>query len=235
MVNNKLWIDFFGPDFDRERYGYQWKAFLKDVHQNYRILKLSPAYAHIKERETGFGVFLRSWSAYRSNFPKDIIGMDLSESSLTLRETAMDAYSEARVEWFREEIVPVLIQTSSLGQEVKSFIYSQLNLSPIGLEAVERNYGFLLLKNAGEPHTEAYKFYISTLMDTPNRKKVHLEKTAEFSYSLSCNFNNMKTALVSKSSQIQSTYLIESEMCLPIHESIRPLAKKKLVNFLFGK
>jgi hypothetical protein len=147
----------------------------------------------------------------------------------------MDSYTESRIEWFREEIIPVLIQTSSIGQEVKSFIYSQLNLAPIGLEAVERNYGFLLLKNAGEPYTEAYKFYISPLMDTPNRQKVHLEKTAEFCYSISWNFNNMKNTLISQSPQFQSTYLIESEMCLPIHESIRPLAKKKLVNFLFGK
>lgn len=235
MVNNKLWIDFFGPDFDRERYGYQWKAFLKEVHQNYRKLKLSPAYAHIKELETGFGVFLRSWSGYKTNFPKDIIRIDFSESTLTLRETALDVFLDSRIEWFREEIMPDLIHTSSIGQEVKSFIYSHLKLAPIGLETVERNYGFLLLKNAGEPHTEAYKYYISPLMDTPNRQKVHLEKKAEFIYSISCNFNNMKTALVSQSPQVQSTYLIESEVSLPIHEGIRPLAKKKLVNFLFGK
>lgn len=235
MVNNRLWIDFFGPDFDRERYEYQWKAYLKDVHQDFRKLKLSPAYSGIRELETGFGVFLRNWSTGRQAFPKDIVGADFTNFNLILRNRVFDELTDARIEWFAEEIIPALSQTSSIGNEVKSFIYSQLKITPIGLESADRNYGFLLLKNAGDPFTDAYRFYISPLMDKPERQKVHLEKTAEFRYSLTCNFNQMKSDLMKGTSYLHTTYLIESEIDIPIQESIRPLAKKKLVNFLFGK
>lgn len=235
MLYHKLWTEFFVPDFDKERYGYQWKAFLKEVHQDYKKLKLSPAYANIKELETGFGVFLRSWFSYKSEFPKDMVGINISDGSITVRDKMQDQISESRIEWFRETIIPALIQTSSMGNEVKSFIYSQLSIKPVGLESADRNYGFLFLKNAGEPKTDAFKFYISPLMDKPSRHKVHLEKTAEFNYSLTCNFNQMKSSLMAANPYIHTAYLIESEIGLPMHESIRPLAKKKLVSFLFGK
>jgi hypothetical protein len=226
------WDWLYSSDFDQVKKSLQWKSFLKEIDEDFRLMMLSPRYADVKQIHRMFDVLLRNWNNLYQNIPETMTGFDFHKMRLNSEKTQGHLSIEERLDFLREFMMPLLKLRYNDGLCIKEFIFDHLHLSHVGIEPLLISKGFLLLKNGNTHATLAFRYYYNGLIDEHNRLYLTTEKVCEYEYSISNSFLNMKRNLQEKFRDWGPVYLIESDIELPLWHSIRPVAKSKLAKYI---
>jgi hypothetical protein len=124
--------------------------------------------------------------------------------------------------------------TISNGTELYEHIEDKIKISPVGIIPLEQNEGYFFLSNTlsltrvyqyrlsiYEKHDEKYRSIRTEFIDTWYRSFVNT-------------FEHIKKELVRNRSQLPNpaVYAIETNISLPVEETLLPIAKRSLVRYI---
>jgi len=117
------------------------------------------------------------------------------------------------------------------GKEIYDFIEDNLKLYPVGLIPLRKEEGYMIL--AGQKKEYLVYNYIMSIFSTPTDKYRSLQTTYLKSYkkSISNTLINIKSDLIKTYKKLPNpaTYVVESDINIPVRETFLPIAKKMLV------
>ena len=118
---------------------------------------------------------------------------------------------------------------------IKDFYKEQLHLESIGVAPLYNDEGYLLLLNIGDNCTMAYRYH-ATLFDNPDThyKKINTVFVGSFKSSISNTDFLIKRNLVRRNAELPNpaTYAVKTDISLPVNETLLPLAKQMLAEYL---
>ncbi len=121
------------------------------------------------------------------------------------------------------------------GKKIYDLVESQINIFPVGIMPLNTDEGYLFLKYAPDRETIVYEYQI-TIFENPDERYrgISTNYIGSYSNSIQNSFENIKRDLIRYHRKMPNpaTYVIESELKIPLEETFLPMAKRTLVRFV---
>ena len=173
----------------------------------------------------------------QEHFPKKLTGIQIEKLQLIYEQMIEDDELMNELEEIIHYSAGEMKTTISNGAEIYEFVETNLSINPVGLVPLDSQEGYFFLSAGNtratrvyhyrlsifERHSERYRSIKTSLIDNRLRSMVH---TYEW----------LKQDLIRQRSELPNpaVYSIETELSMPVDETLLPIAKRCLVKFLSG-
>ncbi len=227
------WITEKHIDFEYKKYVLL--AYLQHVNENFVENKLYPSlselmnhYRHVLALRDGKKNLLES-------FPERLVTADLKNFTLMYEKILADDELMKEIENIILFSIPQFEKHISEGKKIYDFIEAAINIYPVGIVPLSNNEGYIFLTTKKNKETRIYEYQV-TLFENPGEKfrGICTHYICSYEKSVSNTFENIKLDLLKYQQKLvnPATYVIESELQLPLEETFLPLAKRSLIKFV---
>lgn len=229
----KLSLNWFAEgltDFEYKK--YLLLAYLQHVHQNFEENKLYPELADLVQHYRGMTLFYESKNKLYNEFPKEMTGADFNQFRLVYEKTIHDDALMQEIERIVEYSIPRLKLALEDGRHRYDDIEHTLVLTPVGIEPLYKNEGYLFIKNGAKNETQVYQYRITLFEGSGERfKGINTELVAGYRNSIVYTYENIKRELVKNRKELPNpaTYVAETNEYYPLKETLLPIAGRMLV------
>ncbi|MGF1636096.1 MAG: hypothetical protein ACFCUU_03415 [Cyclobacteriaceae bacterium] len=227
------WITNGLVDFEYKKYVLL--AYLKNVRENFDDRKLYPFLGDLIFHYKNLNMIKESQQFIYENFPRAISKIDFENLQITYKKIVKDDNLMKEISEIVEYALTQVGQSVQFGREIYDEVESGVEISPIGLSPLKVNEGYLFLSSAQKNDFSVYRYLITIFHNSGETfRGVNTEFVEDYSYSLANTYENVKTTLIKKYSELPNpaTYLVKSKTIIPIHETFLPVAKRILVKFV---
>jgi hypothetical protein len=233
MTNLSInWFYQGTPDFEYKK--YLLLAYLQYVKRHFGDTKLYPCLAELVAHYRSLHEFVHHKKSLDHRLPKDLEGIDLKRFRLIYKAVAKNDRVLDTIEKLVEYALPRIKSQIENGKDIYDFIEDQLRLYPVGLLPLHKDEGYVIL--AGYRKDYLVYNYTMSVFSTPtdNYRSLHTKYLLSYKRSIINTLPNIKAQLINKfrSMPNPATYVVESEINVPIRETLLPIAKKMLVAHL---
>jgi hypothetical protein len=171
----------------------------------------------------------------KQSFPKTLASADFEQWKLEYkpRENENDFFE--MMDALLQYSIPAMKSSLEEGSDLYRHVEKNLHITEIGLRApsVENGYFFLCAPPKKEARIYQYNLTRVHLPDGPYRA-LHVSYLSQMQLNFTTTFERAKTDLIRSAGPNAgwATYLIESEVYVPWEESLLPVAKRRLVEYL---
>ncbi|MBS1745771.1 MAG: hypothetical protein JST21_06350 [Bacteroidetes bacterium] len=219
-------------DFELKKYTLL--AYLQEVNKYFDEHKLYPQLADVIFHYNNLVAFRENKKYLQEHFPKKLTGVQMQKLQLLYEQMMGDNEVMQQLEEIIHYASAQMRNTISNGTELYEHIEDKLKISPVGIIPLEQNEGYFFLSSAlsltriyqyrlsiYEKHDEKYRSIRTEFIDTWYRSFVNT-------------FESIKTELVRNRSQLPNpaVYAIETNISLPVEETLLPIAKRSLVRYI---
>lgn len=222
---------------DAEYKKYLLLAYLKAVNANFGHKKLYPDLTEL-QRHYDYTWSLRDGKRkLQRQFSKTLSGIDWQKLQLQYESAHLHDTSLNEIEDILDFSIPQLKKVLAGGMEIYAEVEENLQISPIGIVPLDATEGYLFLYEHMLNETRIYQYSVTLFMHDvpPSRgvKTIHLDTVKR---SLSMTFEQIKLDLVRKNKALPNpaTYVVESRLTYPLEETLLPVAKKKVVKYIYS-
>jgi hypothetical protein len=220
---------------DAEYKTYLLLAYLSDVKNEFQERKIYPGFTDLYQHYQNILSVKSGRENLRNSFPKAITSADWESLQLEYEQKVKDNDFFAVMDEIIDYSIPVMKQHLDEGTELYKHVEQNLHISEVGLTSpfVENGYFFLCAPPKREASVYEYSLTRVHLPDG-NYRALHVSHLSNFNLSYTQTFESIKTDLIrsAKTASRYATYLIESEVYVPWEESLLPVAKRRLVEYL---
>lgn len=219
---------------DAEYKRYQLLAYLQGVAHEFASWRVYPSLAELGRHYDNLYAFRRQQEALRAAFPREVTGADFEEARLTYRPTEPEAQAMAELSEVVDFALPALSERVEEGKELYNQVEADLTISPLGLMPLRREvgYAFVHTRRRAEVDVYAYSLRWAGLPEAPARS-LEWRFVEQAQHSLSNTFEQIRYQVIRQHhGAAPATYLIEARAFYPTHETLLPVAKRKLVRML---
>jgi hypothetical protein len=227
------WITDKLIDFEYKK--YLLLAYLQKVSDNFDANKLYPFLADLVMHYRNTISIKESKNAVFNAFPSKLKGADLEDFRLIYEKMVEDDTLMNEIEQIIEFSIPQFEHYLSEGKKIYDFIESRVNISPVGIIPLKSDEGYMILEDGSHEGTRVYEYQI-TIFNNANDKYrgIHTQYLISYKKTISNTYESLKTELIRSHRKFPNpaTFLIESEIRLPLEETFLPLAKRVLVKYV---
>jgi hypothetical protein len=227
------WITEKHIDFEYKK--YLLLGYLQRVSENFTESKLYPSLSELMSHYRNVTAIRENKRSLFDSFPERLSGTDLNKFNMIYEKLVNDDQIMNEIETIIEFSIPQFEKYISEGKAIYDFIESKLNIAPVGIIPLHADEGYMLLKYSPTGDTLVYEYHI-TIFENPDERFRGISTQFLCSYTGSINntFENIKQDLIRYHHKLPNpaTYVIESELKLPLEETLLPLAKRTLVKFV---
>lgn len=227
------WITEQHIDFEYKK--YLLLAYLQHVSERFEEIRLYPALSELVKHYRNLVALRDQKKNLFDAFPEKLTQTDLQHFKLVYEKLCTDDQLMQEIQHIISFSIPQFEQHISEGKKIYDFIESKLNIFPVGIVPLHTDAGYFFIRNGEYPQTYVYEYQI-TIFDQPNERyrAISVQYINAFENTLRNTYENIKRDLIDFNRQLPNpaTYVIESELTLPIDETLLPLAKRSLVKFL---
>ncbi|MBL7923833.1 MAG: hypothetical protein JNL88_06515 [Bacteroidia bacterium] len=227
------WITEQHIDFEYKK--YLLLAYLQHVSERFEETRLYPALSELVKHYRNLVALRDQKKNMFESFPEKLSGADLQHFKLVYEKLCDDDHLMREIETIINFSIPQFEQHLAEGKKIYDFIESKLNIYPVGIVPLHTDAGYLLLRNGDFNETVVFEYQIS-IFDQPAERyrAIGLQYVASFEKTLRNTYENIKGELLQYNRNLPNpaTYVIESELTLPLEDTLLPLAKRSLVRFL---
>jgi len=227
------WITEKHIDFEYKKYILL--AYLSEVNNNFEVNRLYPCLADLIEHYKQLSSIKENKLNILNSFPKRLKNVDVENVQVNYEKLIEDDKMMEEIETIVNYSIPKFEYYLNEGKKIYDFIEEQLHISPVGLIPLYPNEGYILLNNCGHREVQVYEYQI-TLFEQPNVKYrgIHTAYLTSYSKNISNTAESIKSDLTKnyKKYPNPATYMIESEISIPLEETFLPIAKRTLVKYL---
>ncbi len=227
----KDWL--FEKHIDLEYKSYVLMAYLQDVCKAFEVQQLYPHLADLVAHYNALVNIKNEHIRLENLFPKELKSIK-PNFQLEYEKMGRPETIEEIIEII-EYALPLLEKSVLDGKQLYEELAKTIHVSTVGLLPLQTDEGYLLLMNGNRPKTKVYNFSI-TLFENPQGKyrAIHTTFVADYKRTLSNTPEQIKLELIRINRKLPNpvTLAIESERSLPFHETLFPIAKRAVVEFL---
>ncbi len=228
---SKDWL--FEDHIDLEYKSYVLLAYLQDVCNAFEVNTLYPHLADLVEHYNALINIRKEHERLESQFPKELKSIR-PNFQLEYEKMGMPETLEEIIEII-DYAIPLMEKRLNEGKKIYEDIERSIHISSVGLLPLQTDEGYLLVMNGNEPETQVYNFNITLFQDSRGKyRAIHTSFLADYKRTLSNTPEQIKLELLRLNRKLPNpaTLAVESEMKLPFHETLFPIAKRAVVKYL---
>src|SRR5688572_6479528 len=223
LSNN--WITEKHIDFEYKK--YLLLGYLQGVSESFTESKLYPSLSELVTHYRNVIALREKKKDLFNSFPERLTGADLSGFNMIYEKLLNDDQVMSEIENIIEFSIPQFEKYISEGKAIYDFIESRINIFPVGIIPLNADEGYLLLKYNPKGDTLVYEYQI-TIFENPDERYRGISTNFICSYAstLQNSFENIKQDLIRYNRKLPNpaTYVIESDLNVPLQETLLPLA-----------
>lgn len=230
---NDNWLTEKHIDFEYKKYVLL--GYLQHVSERFEETRLYPALSELVRHYRNLVSLRDQKQQLYGSFPGKLSHADLQHFKLVYEKLCNDDHLMQELEQIIHFSIPRFEYHLAEGKRIYDIIESKLNIQPVGIVPLHTDAGYLFLKNGDHRETTVYEYQI-TIFDQPDERyrAISLQYVTTYEKSLRHTYENIKHDLLMYQRHLPNpaTYVIESEMTLPLEDTLLPLAKRSLVKYL---
>jgi len=229
---SKNWLTEKHIDFEYKK--YLLLSYLQDVGKNFSAAKLYPWLAELIEHYKSAIAVKENKQNLKKYFPQRLSGIN-DKRELTFENMVGDDELMRELENIIKYAIPQFQQRVEEGKSIYDIVEEHLDLQPVGIIPLHPECGYMLLKGGKTSSTNAYEYQVTFFENAAEKfKAIHTHFVKSFAKNISTTFQSIKSDLVRGNKRLPNpaTYSIETEMTLPLKETLLPVAKRMLVRHL---
>lgn len=224
------WILNDAIDFEYKQ--YLLLAYLQHVKRRFDKIELYPVFKELIDHYVRAKELLKDFSKMDEAFPTRIKAIDLNELTIFKESVFENDNLVNEIRQILEYSIPQLEKHVNEGKTIFEFVEDKLDLIPIGITPINKDYGYLMLKNADETNTHVFEYQLSIFQSsTDTYRGIHTSYKTSYTSSFSNTYENIKKDLIQSNKHLPNpaTYVMESKLKLPLKSTYLPIAKRLLV------
>jgi len=230
---NENWITESHIDFEYKK--YLLLAYLQHVSECFTETRLYPAFGELVQHYRNLVNLKEQKKNLFDSFPEKLSQADFTKFKLVYEKLSQDTELMKEIESIIEFSIPQFQHHLSEGKKIYDVIESKINIIPIGIMPIHFDVGYMLLKSGKDRETRVYEYQL-TIFEGPEERyrAISLQYINSFEKSLGNTYENIKGELLlfNRNLPNPATYAIETDLILPIEETLLPLAKRSLMKFI---
>ncbi len=233
MALSDTW--FLDGYIDFELQKYKLLAYLKEVNQHFDATRLYPQLGDLIAHYRNLENFRKNKQLLQDQFPKELSKIETKPPELVYKQLLEDDDTMAELELITDYAADMMKTTIDNGAGIYEHVEKQLSIEPVGIIPLYKNEGYLLLHYNHDNIVRAYNYTISMLQHSnTNYTAVSLNYIDSFAKNISVTYNNIKTQLLRAIRTLPNpaVYLVESELAVPLNETLLPIARRALVRHI---
>ena len=230
---NENWITQYPLDFEYNQYVLL--AYLDSVNKEFNKVKIFPVLEELQQQKGELQKLRQGTNRLREAFPKKVNRVDLINQNIIYEDTVeVDKYIE-HVERTVDFALPKIREAYSEGEELYTFVKKQCVLEPVGMLPLHVKEGYLFVAVDTAVDTSIYHYSLglfeqkNKLVPAVNMKLIDTMKKARAE-----TYEFLKIRMIKKCTSMPNpaTYLFFVQMKLPFEETVLPMAREFLVNYI---
>lgn len=218
---------------DLEYKQYVLLDYLQSVRNRFTEMKLYPPLAELIDHLRALQAYRQQKQDFEANIPRRIIGFNPQEGKVVYESNPLPEPDKlAEIDEIVDFSLPHLEQHLAEGRNIYELVEHELKLEPIGILPMYKQEGYLLIRCGSHSRILAFRYGISLFSHGEERLAgINTQYVTSFSYSLGQTYDQMKLQLVRKHRDLPNpaTYLAETNLQLPLAETLMPVAKRRLL------
>lgn len=230
------WITEKRIDFEYKK--YLLLGYLQGVSEQFTESRLYPCLSELITHYRNVVALRDHKKSLYDSFPERLSGTDLKGFRLMYEKILQDDHLMQEIESIVEFSIPKFEKYLQEGKAIYDFIESHINIFPVGIMPLHADEGYLMLKFSPGKETLVYEYQI-TIFESPDEKYrgIATNFIGKWEQSLANTFENIKHELIRYHQKMPNpaTYVIESDLKIPLEETFLPLARRILVKHVAGR
>jgi len=227
------WITEKHIDLEYKRYVLL--AYLQHVSERFEEVRLYPALSELVNHYRNLVALKESKKNLLDSFPEKLSQADLHNFKLVYEKLCEDDKLMQELQSIIEFSIPQFQKHLSEGKKIYDFIESKIMIFPVGIMPLNFDAGYLMLKSGNQSETRVYEYQITIFEQSTERfRGISMQYIASYEKTLNNTYENIKRDLImyNKNFPNPATYVVETELILPIDDTLLPLAKRSLVKYI---
>ena len=224
------WITEDHIDFEYKKYTLL--AYLQSVQEKFRISELYPQLADLILHYNNLNDLKNNKDLIFEQFPKKLTGLDIKELKLKYEKLIQDDDFMENLSEIINFSLPRIDKTIREGKDVYEFVEENLELDTVGVMPIYNKEGYLLLSFEHKSEMSVYRYKVSLF--THHKEEFRSISTTYINdevRSISNSAETVKRTLIKKFNELPNpaTFLINSKLDFPLHQTVLPVAKRLLM------
>ncbi|MEX2569573.1 MAG: hypothetical protein WD431_26770 [Cyclobacteriaceae bacterium] len=233
---NKLTENWFSEGWiDFEYKKYILLAYLKNVDEKFREVKLYPPLAELIKHYEKLSHFDKTKHELKLSFPKEMEGVDFKKLKIKYKNRIQEDEVMKELSDIVDYSLPRFKKQIEEGKSIYDFIESHLEIEPIGLTSLYQKEGYALFSYKNGSDVYIYRYTINLFQNSVDKfRGIALKFIEAVKTSLVNTYDNIKLDLIKKFSDLPnpSAWRIHSNQKIPLEESFLPISKRLLLRHI---
>jgi len=220
---------------DVEYKTYLLLAYLSEVKNEFNAQKIYPGFSDLYKHYQSIISVKTGREQMKNAFPKALKSADLESMKLEYTEKIPENDFFQVMDEIIEYSIPAMKSHLEDGKELVELVAKNLNISEVGLSSIYTDEGYFFLCAPPKMEASIYQYSMTKVhLPDGNYRALHVSHLSDIRLGYTNTFESVKSDLIrkSKSDKFLATYLIESEVYVPWEESLLPVAKRRLLEYL---
>lgn len=220
-------------DFELKKYTLL--AYLQEINRYFCQNKLYPQLADIIFHYNNLIAFKENKQYLQEQFPKRLTGIQIEKLQLLYESMVEDDELMQELEEIINYASSNMKKTITSGTEIYEFVENKITIEPIGLIPLDHNEGYFFLCEGACRNTWVYQYRLSIFEKHDEKyRSIKTEFVDVWQRSIVNSYQNIKSELIRNRSDLPNpaVYSIETELTLPLEETLLPIAKRSLVRYI---
>jgi hypothetical protein len=223
-------------DFELKKYTLL--AYLQEINRHFDETKLYPQLADLIFHFNNLRAFRHNKQFLQQQFPKKFTQVDIQRLEMLYQQIIDDDGMMKELEeiiHYAMDRMGVAIQD---GTEIYEFVENKLNIFPIGLVPLENREGYFFLADGHARATKVFHYRLSIFEKHDEKyRSIRTEWVADWTRNFVNTYEQIKTELIRGKKDLPNpaVYGIETDLAVPLEETLLPIAKRCLVKYISMK
>jgi hypothetical protein len=230
---DKNWLTDGLIDFEYKK--YLLLSYLQQAGKCFDERKLYPKLSELVEHYQGLQLFKEQKVAVAKDFPKEISKLDFEKFKVEYKETFQDPELIKELDSIVEFALPEIEAKLGLGRELYEEADDKLEVFPVGIVPLRTEEGYFFLSDFLKRLVSVYYYQITIFASLHERfRGIHAKYLFDYNTSVSDTYEKVKYRLIEQNSSLPTpaTYALEFKQSFPLHETMLPVAKRRLVKYI---
>lgn len=227
------WFTEGSVDFELQK--YRLLAYLREVNACFGQSKLYPQLSDLIFHYNNLLSFRDSKRVLQEQFPRRVRKIDLRRVAVIYERMLADDDLMSELDDITRYAIESLKDTIDTGARLYELVEQQLEIAPVGILPLYKNEGYVLLRQGHFTETRAYAYRIALYEQAraPYRN-LRLTYVQSWPRNFMHTYQYIKKELLRFGSVLVNPafYCVETNLQLPLDETILPVARRVLVRYL---
>lgn len=220
---------------DYEYKKYILLAYLKDVGKRFNQSELYPFMSDLIFHYRNLIKVRESKKILYENFPESLTEADFNKLRLTYSKVVNDDEVMQQIEEIIAFAIPKMKGMLEEGKELFEFVEENIQLEPVGVSPIYSDEGYLFINQELSSDVSIFRYQLTFFEHSEEKfRSMSTEFLMNEFRGISKTFENIKIQLTKQFTELPNpaTYLAYSKLTFPLNETILPVAKRMLVQYL---